>query len=38
MLDGIKTVGAALNHFYDALGDEQKAQFDAIGPQRAARG
>jgi hypothetical protein len=38
MAEAVKLVRAELNGFYDALSDEQKAQFDAIGPQRAARG
>jgi hypothetical protein len=38
MLSAIKTVRTALNDFYDSLNDEQKAQFDAIGPQRTASG
>jgi hypothetical protein len=38
MLQAVKMVRAELNSFYDSLSDEQKAQFDAIGPQRAARG
>jgi LTXXQ motif family protein len=38
MLQAVKLVRAELNSFYDSLSDEQKAQFDAIGPQRAARG
>jgi hypothetical protein len=32
MLQAIKTVRAALNDFYAQLTDEQKAQFEAIGP------
>ena len=31
MLDAVKTVRAALDSFYAALSDEQKAQFDAVG-------
>lgn len=38
MLQAVKMVQAELNTFYDSLSDEQKAQFDAIGPQRAAHG
>lgn len=38
MLQAVKTVRTALNGFYNSLNDEQKAQFDAIGPQRATRG
>ena len=34
MLDGIKSVRAALDDFYATLNDEQKAQFEAIGPRR----
>jgi hypothetical protein len=29
-------VRSALDEFYTALNDEQKAQFEAIGPQRTA--
>jgi len=35
MLQAVKSVRAALDDFYDKLGDEQKAQFEAIGPARA---
>lgn len=35
MLQAVKTVRAALDGFYGSLNDEQKAGFDAIGPQRA---
>jgi hypothetical protein len=35
MLQAVKTVRAALDNFYGSLNDEQKASFDAIGPQRA---
>ena len=35
MLQAVKTVRAALDDFYGKLSDEQKAQFEAIGPQRA---
>jgi hypothetical protein len=38
MMQAVKMVRAELNNFYDSLNDEQKAQFDAIGPQRAAHG
>jgi hypothetical protein len=34
MLQAVKMVGSALNDFYGTLSDEQKAQFEAIGPQR----
>jgi LTXXQ motif family protein len=34
MLQAIKMVSSALNDFYGPLSDEQKAQFEAIGPQR----
>jgi hypothetical protein len=34
MLDGVKSVRAALEDFYATLSDEQKAQFEAIGPRR----
>ena len=36
MLEAVKTVRAALNEFYATLTDEQKAQFEAIGPRRSA--
>jgi len=36
MLEAVKTVRTALDDFYGKLSDEQKAQFDAIGPRRAA--
>ena len=36
MLHAVKLVSPALQHFYDTLSDEQKAQFEAIGPRRAA--
>jgi hypothetical protein len=36
MLQAIKTVRAPLDSFYATLSDEQKAQFEAIGPRRAA--
>jgi hypothetical protein len=34
MLEAVKTVRSALDDFYGALGDEQKARFEAIGPGR----
>lgn len=34
MLDGVKSVRAALEDFYATLNDEQKAQFESIGPRR----
>jgi hypothetical protein len=34
MLQAVKTVGSALNAFYGALTDEQKAQFESIGRLR----
>jgi hypothetical protein len=34
MLQAVKMVSSALNDFYGTLSDEQKAQFEAIGPQR----
>jgi LTXXQ motif family protein len=34
MLEAVKTVSSALNDFYGQLSDEQKAKFEAIGPQR----
>ena len=34
MLQAVKIVSSALNDFYGTLSDEQKAQFEAIGPQR----
>ncbi len=34
MLQAVKMVSAALNNFYGTLSDEQKARFEAIGPQR----
>jgi hypothetical protein len=36
LLQAIKIVRAPLNSFYASLSDEQKANFDAIGPQRTA--
>jgi hypothetical protein len=35
MLQAVKTVRAATDDFYGSLNDEQKASFDAIGPQLA---
>jgi LTXXQ motif family protein len=37
MLTAVKDVRAALNDFYASLGEEQKAQFDAIGRRRSAK-
>ena len=37
MLQAVKMVSAALNDFYGTLSDEQKARFEAIGPQRTAQ-
>ncbi|MDE2330183.1 MAG: Spy/CpxP family protein refolding chaperone [Bradyrhizobium sp.] len=34
MLQAVKAVHVAMNDFYGSLTDEQKAAFDAIGPQR----
>ena len=34
MLQSVSTVRAALDDFYNSLSDEQKAVFDAIGPNR----
>ena len=34
MLQAVKTVRSALDDFYAQLSDEQKASFEAIGPQR----
>jgi hypothetical protein len=34
MLQAVKTVRTALDDFYGQLSDEQKAQFEAIGPRR----
>jgi len=34
MLQAVKSVRAALDDFYATLSDEQKAQFEAIGPRR----
>jgi hypothetical protein len=36
MLQAVKMVRAALDDFYGKLSDEQKAQFEAIGPRRSA--
>ena len=36
MLKVVKLVRAALEDFYATLSDEQKAQFEAIGPRRTA--
>jgi len=36
MLQAVKEVRAALEDFYATLDDEQKAQFEAIGPRRSA--
>jgi hypothetical protein len=36
MLEAVKSVRAALEDFYATLTDEQKAQFEAIGPRRSA--
>lgn len=37
MLQAVKTVHAALDTFYAGLGDEQKARFESLGPQRTAQ-
>jgi LTXXQ motif family protein len=37
MLQTVKNVRAALDGFYNALSDEQKAQFNMIGRQQTAR-
>jgi hypothetical protein len=34
MLQAVEMVSSALNNFYGTLSDEQKARFEAIGPQR----
>jgi hypothetical protein len=34
MLQAVKVVSSSFNDFYGTLSDEQKAQFEAIGPQR----
>jgi hypothetical protein len=36
-LQAVKMVSAALNDFYGTLSDEQKARFEAIGPQQTSR-
>jgi hypothetical protein len=36
MLQSVKLVRSALDDFYATLSDEQKAQFEAIGPRRTA--
>ena len=36
MLQAVKSVRAALEDFYGQLSQEQKAQFEAIGPRRSA--
>ena len=36
MLQAVKSVRSSLEEFYGTLSDEQKAQFEAIGPQRIA--
>ena len=36
MLQSVKLVRSALDDFYATLNDEQKAQFEAIGPRRTA--
>jgi hypothetical protein len=38
MLQAVKTVSSGVNDFYGTLSDEQKAKFEAIGPQRTAAG
>ncbi|WP_249164160.1 Spy/CpxP family protein refolding chaperone [Bradyrhizobium jicamae] len=38
MLQAIGTVRPALDNFYNSLSDEQKAAFDAIGPERDSTG
>ena len=37
MLQAVTMVSSALNDFYATLSDEQKARFEAIGPQRTAQ-
>ncbi len=37
MLQAVKIVSSALNDFYGTLSDEQKARFEAIGPQQTSR-
>jgi hypothetical protein len=34
MLQAVRSVRTALEDFYATLSDEQKAQFEAIGPRR----
>jgi hypothetical protein len=34
MLQAVKLVSSVLDDFYATLSDEQKAQFEAIGPRR----
>jgi hypothetical protein len=36
MQQAVNLVSAALEDFYDTLSDEQKAQFETIGPKRTA--
>lgn len=36
MLQAVKLVRSSLDDFYATLSDEQKAQFEAIGPRRTA--
>ena len=36
MQQAVRLVGDALEDFYATLGDEQKARFEAIGPERSA--
>ena len=36
-MQAVKMVSLALNDFYGTMSDEQKAQFEAIGPQRTTR-
>ena len=38
MLQAVKLVRSALVDFYATLSDEQKAQFEAIGPRRTSSG
>ncbi len=38
MLEAVKLVRTALDDFYAMLSDEQKAQFEAIGPRRTSVG
>ena len=38
MLQAVKIVRASLDDFYAKLSDEQKAQFEAIGPRRTTSG